>query len=45
MRITWVTGDITTQEVDAVVNEGKAPLASFAGLGRVPPASELDGTA
>jgi glycerol-3-phosphate dehydrogenase (NAD(P)+) len=32
-------------EVDAVVNEGKAPLASFAGLGRVPPASELDGTA
>ncbi|MGE0140139.1 MAG: NAD(P)H-dependent glycerol-3-phosphate dehydrogenase [Ilumatobacteraceae bacterium] len=32
-------------EVDAVVNEGKAPLASFSGLGRVPPASEFDGTA
>lgn len=32
-------------EVDAVVNEGRTPVASFAGLGRVPPTSEFDGTA
>ena len=32
-------------EVDAVVHEGRTPLESFAGLGRVPPTSEFDGTA
>lgn len=32
-------------EVDAVVNEGRTPFQSFAGLGRIAPTSELDGTA
>lgn len=32
-------------EVDAVVNEGRTPLQSFAGLGRIAPTSEFDGTA
>ena len=32
-------------EVDAVVHDGRTPLDSFAGLGRVPPSSEFDGTA
>ena len=32
-------------EVDAVVREGRTPLESFAGLGRVRPTSEFDGTA
>ena len=32
-------------EVDAVVNDGRTPIQSFAGLGRVAPASEFDGTA
>ncbi len=32
-------------EVDAVINEGRTPLQSFAGLGRIAPASEFDGTA
>lgn len=31
-------------EVDAVVNDGRTPLESFAGLGRVAPTSEFDGT-
>lgn len=32
-------------EVDAVVNEGRTPLQSFTGLGRIAPTSEFDGTA
>ncbi|MEK7426628.1 MAG: NAD(P)H-dependent glycerol-3-phosphate dehydrogenase [Actinomycetota bacterium] len=32
-------------EVDAVVNKGRTPIQSFAGLGRIAPTSELDGTA
>jgi glycerol-3-phosphate dehydrogenase (NAD(P)+) len=32
-------------EVDAVVNEGRNPVASFSGLSRVRPTSEFDGTA
>jgi glycerol-3-phosphate dehydrogenase (NAD(P)+) len=32
-------------EVDAVVNEGRTPIESFAGLGRIAPTSEFDGTA
>ncbi len=33
------------EEVSAVVNEGRTPLQAFAGLGRVSPLSEFDGTA
>ena len=32
-------------EVDAVVNEGRTPVQSFAGLGRIAPSSEFDDTA
>jgi glycerol-3-phosphate dehydrogenase (NAD(P)+) len=32
-------------EVDAVVNDGRTPIQAYAGLGRVAPLSEWDGTA
>ncbi|MCB0999541.1 MAG: NAD(P)H-dependent glycerol-3-phosphate dehydrogenase [Acidimicrobiales bacterium] len=34
-----------TEEVDAVVNRGRTPLEAYAGLNRIAPASEWDGTA
>jgi glycerol-3-phosphate dehydrogenase (NAD(P)+) len=33
------------EEVDAVVNRGRTPLEAYAGLNRIAPASEWDGTA
>ena len=33
------------EEVDAVVNRGRTPLEAYAGLNRVAPAAEWDGTA